>query len=57
MKKFIAGLVIICTLTLTLSPVSSEISKGKVKEPVKNDDGSGDDRITIKRKMPLHFQV
>ncbi|MGN4944637.1 hypothetical protein [Bacillus cereus group sp. MYBK104-1] len=35
MKKIIASLVIVCTLALTLSPVSSEISKGKVKEPVK----------------------
>ncbi|PHD18302.1 hypothetical protein COF37_26225 [Bacillus wiedmannii] len=33
MKKFIAGLVIVCTLALAVSPVSNEIAK--VKEPVK----------------------
>ncbi|WP_075717646.1 hypothetical protein [Bacillus cereus] len=34
MKKFLAGLVIVCALVLTLSPVSSELSTAKVKEPV-----------------------
>lgn len=35
MKKILAGLVIVCTFTLSLSSISNEVGKGKVKEPVK----------------------
>ncbi|AWC29513.1 hypothetical protein R6231_10030 [Bacillus cytotoxicus] len=35
MKKIIAGLAIVCALTLSVSSISNEVGKEKVKEPVK----------------------